>query len=266
MRRFTKGFAGKFHVQESRICHRLVLLPMSIFSNRTLLQALTVSLLIHVVFLVGVVNLFPATLDVPSAPINVMMGRDGRTGPVKPAAESVSPQKPVVVPLHTPLPVTTYAGAWQIPANAQSPVTPPVALETKQAPTPEARADAGSAPAKTDGGGVAGAASATREGVNADDMRYYRMSLATAARRFKRYPPLARERGWEGTADVALNVSSRVMMPEVVLVRSSGRSILDEQALEMVAQAARVTSLPNGLKGRDFRVVLPVQFSLESDQ
>jgi len=239
---------------------------MSIFSNRTLLQALTVSLLIHVVLLVGVVNLFPTRLDVPSAPISVVMGRDGRMGPLKPAADSVSPPKPVVAPAHTPLPVTTKAGAWQVPANAQSPVTPPVAVETKQAPTSEARVDAGSASTQTDGGGVAGTASATREGVSADDMRYYRMSLATAARRFKRYPPLARERGWEGTADVALNVSSRVMVPEVVLVRSSGRSILDEQALEMVAQAARVTSLPNGLKGRDFRVVLPVQFSLESDQ
>ena len=92
------------------------------------------------------------------------------------------------------------------------------------------------------------------------------MSLATAARRFKRYPPLARERGWEGTAEVALNVSSRLMVPEAVLIRSSGRGILDEQALDMVVQAARVTLLPEGLKGRDFRIVLPVQFNLENDQ
>jgi protein TonB len=105
-----------------------------------------------------------------------------------------------------------------------------------------------------------------REGVSADDMRHYRLSLASAARRFKRYPALARERGWEGTAEITLNVSTLMPGPEAVLVRSSGRNLLDEQALEMIAQAARITSLPEGLKGRDFRVLLPVKFSLEGDQ
>jgi len=65
---------------------------------------------------------------------------------------------------------------------------------------------------------------------------------------------------------VALNVSALAPVPELVLVRSSGRSVLDEQALAMLAQAARVTALPEGLKARDFRIVLPVQFSLDNDQ
>ena len=115
------------------------------------------------------------------------------------------------------------------------------------------------------------AASATapavgRSGVSGDDLRQYRLSLASAARRFKRYPALATQRGWEGTVEVALNVSALAPVPEVVLVRSSGRSVLDEQALEMLSQAARVTALPDGLRARDFRIVLPVQFSLENDR
>ena len=104
------------------------------------------------------------------------------------------------------------------------------------------------------------------EGVSADGLRQYRLSLAISARRFKHYPALARERGWEGTAEVALDVNALLPVPEVDLVRSSGRGVLDEQALEMMTQAARVTNLPQSLKGRDFRVLLPVQFSLESDQ
>jgi len=32
------------------------------------------------------------------------------------------------------------------------------------------------------------------------------------------------------------------------------------------AVAARVTALPDGLRARDFRIVLPVQFSLENDR
>ena len=108
-------------------------------------------------------------------------------------------------------------------------------------------------------------ASEPRDGVSADDLRLYRMTLASATRRFKRYPALARDRGWEGTADIALNVSSRSVAPDVVLAKSSGQAILDEQALEMVSQAARVTRLPETLKGRSFRVVFPVQFSLDDD-
>ena len=65
---------------------------------------------------------------------------------------------------------------------------------------------------------------------------------------------------------MALNISASAPIPEVVLVRSSGRSVLDEQALEMLGQAVRVTALPEGLKARDLRIVLPVQFSLENDQ
>jgi protein TonB len=97
-------------------------------------------------------------------------------------------------------------------------------------------------------------------------MRHYRLSLASAARRFKRYPALAKERGWEGTVEVAINLNASLPVPDVVLVHSSGRSVLDEQALEMMLQAARVTALPEGLKGRDFRVLLPVKFSLDENQ
>jgi protein TonB len=92
------------------------------------------------------------------------------------------------------------------------------------------------------------------------------MSLGIAARRFKRYPALARERGWEGRAEVALIFSVVLPLPEVVLTRSSGRTVLDEQAVEMMTQASRVTSLPEGLKGRDFRFSKAVEFSLENDQ
>ena len=39
-----------------------------------------------------------------------------------------------------------------------------------------------------------------------------------------------------------------------------------EQALEMIRQAARVTEVPERLQGKDFRVLLPVQFSLEDQR
>jgi len=43
-------------------------------------------------------------------------------------------------------------------------------------------------------------------------------------------------------------------------VRSSGRAVLDTQAMLMIEQAAAATTLPEALRGRAFRVLLPIEF------
>ena len=103
-------------------------------------------------------------------------------------------------------------------------------------------------------------------GAHPEDVRHYRVALASAAKRFKRYPPLARERGWEGTAEVAVLLYAAQRRPEVLLIRSSGRDLLDAQAMEMLGQALRVAEVPAGLRGRDLRIELPVRFSLEDER
>ena len=125
---------------------------------------------------------------------------------------------------------------------------------------PPTAASAGAGAARGDKAALAPA------GTSADDVRQFRVSLASAARRFKRYPPLARERGWEGSADVSITLHARVPVPEVALTRSSGHRLLDDQAVDMLMQAVRATEVPEGLRGRDLRLVLPVRFNLESDQ
>jgi protein TonB len=62
---------------------------------------------------------------------------------------------------------------------------------------------------------------------------------------------------------VALNFSALLPAPQISLTHSSGSPQLDEQALDMVSQAARTTFLPESLKGRDLHILLPVRFSLE---
>ncbi len=118
----------------------------------------------------------------------------------------------------------------------------------------------GNAGKEADGGSPA--AGAASDGVRADDVRHYKIALATAARRFKRYPPLARERGWEGTAQVGLDIRANAS-PEAVLLQSSGHALLDEQAVNMLTQAARAIPLPPRLRARNFRIELPVRFSLD---
>ncbi|MEF8702530.1 MAG: TonB family protein [Candidatus Accumulibacter sp. UW26] len=103
-----------------------------------------------------------------------------------------------------------------------------------------------------------------REGVSPDALRQYRMALAVAARRFKRYPPLARERGWEGRVEVAVSISAW-HGPRLSLVHSSGHVLLDEQAVSMIEQASMATTLPAALQGIDFRLLLPIEFTLDDE-
>ena len=105
-----------------------------------------------------------------------------------------------------------------------------------------------------------------RTEASADDLRQYRVALAVAARRFRHYPLLARERGWEGTAEISVAIHSRRGVPEVTLVKSSGRTVLDQQALAMIEQASASTTLPKSLQGENFRLVLPVEFALADER
>jgi protein TonB len=233
----------------------LAVLPMSFFSDRPLCKALGVSLGLHLVLLLGGLAFSPAEPELVSAPLRVVMGPAEKKAGTRPAAAAGRPVPPT--PPAMPQGAGDSNGSLAAPARVSaSQAGPEARQETRQ----ETRQEGFTLP----GGGVTGAA-ASREGLSADALRQYRMTLASATRRFKRYPPLARERGWEGTVEVALNVSSGRAVPEVVLMHSSGRQQLDAQALAMVSQAARVTPLPEGLAGRDFRVLLPVRFSLENE-
>ncbi|MBL8413399.1 MAG: energy transducer TonB [Propionivibrio sp.] len=225
-------------------------------SRHTLVRALIFSVLIHAVLLWHGVILFPVRLEPPAATINVVMSRDPQGDPAK----------PVSLPVSKPLSEPVKPSSARIRNTGARPILVPVPPSTTLVEPPAQPVATGVA---VRGGALSTAQPGpdeAREGVSADDLRQYRLSLAISARRFKRYPVLARERGWEGTAEVALNVNALLPVPEVVIVRSSGQAVLDQQALEMMTQAARATSLPQSLKGRDFRILLPVKFSLEGDQ
>lgn len=232
---------------------RLPEIPMFKSASRSFIHALMLSLAVHAALLLSVVGELPAMPEVPSARIKAVL-----------AERSVAKPLPVLVPKSPALPIKPRP--LSMPDLAfRSPVVPtPAAPADSVPPSPSAPAErAADSP-------VPSAATSTgtplREGASADELRQYRLSLAIAARRFKRYPALARERGWEGTVDVAIVVNALLPTPEVNLIHSSGHAALDEQALEMIGQAARLTALPGNLQGRNFRLLLPVQFSLEGDQ
>jgi TonB family protein len=99
--------------------------------------------------------------------------------------------------------------------------------------------------------------------LNQDGLREYRLNLGREARRYKRYPALARERGLEGVVVLVISTTAGVVIPQVSLGNTSGHAVLDAQALEMAILAVRFANLPQSLHGRDFALDLPVRFSLE---
>ena len=225
--------------------------------QRPLFAAVIISLVLHLLVL------FAGTLT--------------RSAP--PGGETVTPQLQVLVraeavPVAAPLPspVKRTGGAQQpVPRAQQQPQTAPPMLQVPASPaTPPASASpapaavsppsAGSETRNPSDGAVAGSVGGST--VSADGLRQYRIDLASAARRFRGYPALARSRGWEGVAEVAVVVDF-AGVPAAKLARSSGHTLLDEQALEMLGRAAAQTPLPESLRGRHFTVTLPIRFSLE---
>lgn len=241
---------------------------MHLSSRRVLLQALVISVLIHSVILLSVVREFPARVDVPAATIRVLLGREVKGGGEKSVskplvterAEPVRPVSPVVRSSPVPKLAAPEPSSAAVVASSPAPVIVDGAVAA--APVASGVENTGS---RTGALKAVPSNDAPRDGVSEDDRREYRIALSLAAGRFKRYPPLAQERGWEGTVEVELVVRALARQPEIALLRSSGHAILDEKALDMVTRAAYRTDLPAGLKGRDFRVVLPVEFSLADE-
>lgn len=192
----------------------------------------------------------PVAAAVSSAPLASAKPRTAdRTSPVPPPVRSwsqthwASPGRPVAAGSA----VATGAGVSHV-AELSSTGATAVANAAESLPASPSSTSGSSQPA------------------NADDLRQYRLGLAVNARRYKRYPPLAREAGWEGTVEVAINLVPLRSQPEVSLVRSSGRPILDDEALAMISKASAVTRLPDGLKGKELRLLLPVEFALDADR
>lgn len=210
-----------------------------------LLRILLLSLGLHVLLLLAIVSELPMRLTLPTTTLKAIVSAGHTTKP-----EAATPPQPFAQPSasdfvsqSTTHQITTQGAYAGLPAQATN-------ASTQTAPDSAVRA-------------LTDAPASSNDGVNANDLRQYRLSLAIAARRFKRYPTLAKERALEGRVEVALQVSALAIGPQISLVSSSGQTILDEQAIEMITQAARSISLPECLQGRDFRILLPVQFSLE---
>lgn len=199
------------------------------------------------------------------------------------SALSAQPQRPVHAnPAHQEVPVLTKS----LPAPiARSPVEKAPLLPLGQVlsensePVPSKQAaivaesvtamnaaslnvaNSGGTPGGMDSQREQKATSSPAEGVSADGLRRYRLSLATQARRFKRYPAQALAAGWVGTVEIFLAVDSMGRAAATVN-KSSGHEVLDRAAQAMIEAGAERAPVPDTLQGKAFSLVLPVVFNL----
>jgi protein TonB len=102
------------------------------------------------------------------------------------------------------------------------------------------------------------------EAADAGLLEKYRLALIDAAKRYKRYPIRAVEKGWKGRVEIRLVVGSDGTIKSTLIRRSSTYQILDDQALDMVKKSTRAEPIPSALRGREFTLDIPVIFELQA--
>ena len=77
----------------------------------------------------------------------------------------------------------------------------------------------------------------------------------------RRYPRIAQERGWQGSATVLVKVLPGGRLGDVSIARSSGFDLLDDTARDMV-KTAQLPAMPEALRNHGFEMRVPVEFKL----
>lgn len=222
------------------------------------LRAAILSLVLHALAAAVLAPGFAVTADsIPSSPVLQAVLR-----PLPPAGETPAAEPEVSAP-----PARARRAATGPPRYAASVAVPPAPTFPgmpvgEHAPPAHAAADASVSHAAP--GHVASLLPAPDErGLDAAGVRQFRLSLASEARRFRRYPEAARQAGLSGTAEVRISVAPGGWVRHADLSRSSGHALLDAAALEMLQQAAMRAVLPESLREPGFAVLLPVVFAVE---
>ncbi|MGA7801195.1 MAG: TonB family protein [Gammaproteobacteria bacterium] len=89
-----------------------------------------------------------------------------------------------------------------------------------------------------------------------------RKALTKGLERHFHYPPLARERGWQGQVILSLRIDRTGHISGLKVAHSSGYPVLDRAALHSLQQVHRLPLASSWLDGRDVKMELPVRYQL----
>jgi len=245
--------------------------------ERALIWAVLASITLHALVLLGM-----SWVPAPAPPAKTLLVLTARLAPfaaapqvpvqppqAKPAPAPQEPvsasrpalTKPVVAPRPTPTPQSTAPAEPSKAPQPESATVAPGSTASGTQPTSPVQAKAtphapAGVPAEPD----------ARSGneVDAGILEQYRLALIVATRRYKRYPAIAMDKGWQGRVEVRMAIDANGMVSSASIKRGSGHEILDNQALDMLKKGKTTVPIPASLRGREFSVDVPVIFSLDN--
>ena len=245
--------------------------------ERALFWCVLASIALHALVLLGL-----SWRGTPAPPAKALLVLTARLAPfaaaprapVQPPPPELAPPPPPE-PASAPRPALTKSAATPAPAvNRTAPVEPvkvPQPESAPGAPGAEASAAPSAAPIQTRPAPQAPAGSpateaAAKPGNEADKgtLEQYRLALIVATRRYKRYPAIAMEKGWQGKVEVHMVIGANGMIASALIKTGSGHDILDNQALDMLKKGKTTVPIPAGLRGREFDFDVPVIFNLDN--
>ena len=91
----------------------------------------------------------------------------------------------------------------------------------------------------------------------------YGHAIQKLANQYSVYPEIARRRGEQGELEVIFYIGADGKLKNLDIMKSSGYKALDRQALEMVRKGLDALPVPASLRGREFKIVIPVEFKLK---
>lgn len=247
--------------------------PLSEQTSYSLLWALLFSFVLHGAVLGFLPGFSFDSSKLPDSPLTVELlhpepppppppePEKPKPEPVKPPPTKTAPVKiqPVPPPVIQP-PVQPVAKTEPPPPSpvAESPKveTAPAVIAVEQKPSepapPVVVPVATPTPRETDGDAIANA------------RNNYRKLLSAEFARYKKYPQVAQMRGWQGTVLIQLQVDAEGHASNPVISQSSGKEMLDNQALESVKKALPLPLPPEILRGKPFPITVPIAFRLEN--
>jgi protein TonB len=222
----------------------------------------------------------PTNATSPTAPPLVTPNPAPQEQANVPEPELPPPPEPAPVVLDIPVASDALKPALPVEPNAK-----PQEIETKETPQaprlvteqpkqalkqqqkrkqPQAAPSAAATPNRAAGArntGQAGAGGQSQAGGAAAVSSYQALVLAHL-QRHRVYPPAARERGITGVATVRFALASNGAVISAGLARSSGESILDGAAVDLVRRASPFPPFPAGLSRARLDFAAPIRFDL----
>ena len=96
-----------------------------------------------------------------------------------------------------------------------------------------------------------------------EPMQEYGLAFAREIARDQHFPREALKQGWAGSVEIRVTVGTDGRLEDVSVIKSSGHTILDEEAVAKVMRARELPPVPAPLAGRAFTLSFPVVFRLE---